>query len=187
MFKKIEFRFDEDSLTKFRTRERRIVNNLRCYYNFYNNEKFELRSFVLSEHKKSITVKSKDIYDRVELDVDLGPEDIVKKKRIDFSYLLAKTKKIKELLNKSNLNVNRTYLFNNFCQLTKSKCKNCHASCTFKISQLMDDSKKIKVKDLKNELKRHKHPMGRIINKKVANKEQKINELIQHYENVHCI
>ena len=182
-----EYRLDDVSLKTFRMRERRVVNNLRSYYNFFNNENFELKSLILSANKKSIAVKFKDIYDRVESGFDPGPEKFVEKKKIDFSNLLIKTNKTKELLQNTNLKEKRSYFFNNFCQLTKSKCKNCTASCNFSISQLNEDFKGITVKELKIELKRHKHPMGRVINKKMSNKEQKINELKLHYKTVHRI
>jgi hypothetical protein len=57
----------------------------------------------------------------------------------------------------------------------------------FTITQLKDNFQKITLNDFRVELKKHKHPMTRKINKRVANKEQKRDEIIQHYKTIHGI
>ena len=181
----LEFRFDDTLIGESRVRERRIVKNLRCYYNFFNNERFEFKSRILSEHDKSIFVKYSDSNDCIENDVDTGAEKIIVKELIDFTYLMQKTKITQELLLKTKQTEQQKEKIKNFCIGIKSKCKECKASCNFTISELFDRFSMIKVQDLKNELKRHKHPMCRVINKKQNNKEQKRDELINHYKNIH--
>ncbi len=184
-FTLLEFRFDETFLRKSRVRERRIVKNLRCYYNFFNDENFQFKSRIISEHDKSILVKFSDSYDYVENDIDIGPEKKIVKELVDFAYLMQKTKITQELLLKTKHMEHLKQKKTNFCTRINSKCKECNASCNFTISELYDSFSRIKVQDLKQELKRHKHPMSRVINKKQNNKEQKRDELVNHYKNIH--
>ena len=164
------------------------MKNLRCYYNFFNDQNFVFRSSILSKHDKSIIVKFKDIYDYKETDIDIGQEKLIVKEMIDFTYLLGKTKIIKSLLNQTKRTEHKNFnLIENYCLLKNSKCNNCKLSMNFTITQLNDNFRKITINDLKNELKKHKHPMSRKINKRAANKEQKRDELIQHYKKVHGV
>ena len=142
----------------------------------------------MTDNNKSIIVKFKDVYDFKESEIYLGPEKVIVKEKIDFSYLLEKIRITKSLLQKAKKIEQENDTFRkDFCRLKNSRCKACDANMNFTISQLYENFREINIQELKKELKNHKHPMSRVLNKKTNNKEQKRDEIIQHYKIVHRI
>lgn len=170
-----------------RIRSRRIVNNLRCYYNFFNNEKFEFKSAILSANFASKKVLFKDKSDIVEININLDSEKLIVKEFIDFEYLLQKTTKTQEFLQKINKDEEKENETGKLCRAKNAKCNICTSKMAFNISELYDNFHQIKVQDLKTELKKHHHPMNRLTNNRQNNKIQKRNELIEHYKFVHSV
>ena len=127
----------------------------------------------------------KDKNDIVEVNINLDPEKIIVKELIDFEYLLKKTAKTQEFLKQTVKDERKETEIGKFCGAKNSKCNFCTSKMAFTISELYDDYHKIKIQDLKTELKKHKHPMNRVTNKRQNNKEQKRNELVEHYKFIH--
>ncbi len=179
----------------------RKVKSLKCYYNFFTNEEFELRSVVFSDLNKSIPVKFKDSqtffkpkdYSVFEVKID--------KKALNFETLFESHAKIKKMIKSLNTKKEiiekmdtssseekmdqvlliEKYEIENYCKNKKSKCLNCKATCIFGLNQLNT----LSTKQLKIELKNHCHPTSRIINQKNRNKAQEMLELYNHYQTVH--
>ena len=166
----------------------RHIENLKCYYNLYTNENFELRSVIFSDLKKSHSVKFKDKH------ASFTPKDYTEierkivKKTINFENIFENHAKIKDMvklsaskadnvLKESNILLQNKNINLNYCNNKKSKCLNCKSSCMYSLHQI----ETLKSKELKFELKRHGHPTSRIIDKVNRNISQEKSELYEHY------
>jgi hypothetical protein len=111
----------------------------------------------------------------------------VEKKILNLDKLLKKREMIlerKNPLNMTNMPKNITVndsIESNFCTSNKSKCNGCLSYCNYSI----DDLKKLKKELIVLELSKHNHQKNRTILKKQRNRQQALNEIIQHYKTVH--
>ena len=176
----------------------RTIKNLKCYYNFFTNKKFELRSFIYSDLKESVPVIFKDSHEVIMPNDYQENESKITKQAINFKILYLKHSKIKKklqllsnkkkgkntqnnVMNINSITINK--ITDNFCLLKKAKCVHCKIPCRFNL----DGVERLTSKLLKEELKLHSHPTSRVINKMNRNKEQEKIELLNHYKTVHFL
>jgi len=161
-------------------RKERVVEDLKSYYNFYNDEKFQLCSTIFTDLNRWKIIPFKDSIWMESCNIFEQPEDIVKIDPINFKSLLKKKKLIEYNL-KRDLNVkNETKI--NFCNVPNAKCGSCYIKeLTYSITQIQSLTKI----QLIEELTKHKHPKSRLINSKQRNIKQAKEELKNHYRSVH--
>ena len=116
-----------------RVQVKRVIQNLKCYYNFFSNSKSELRSTIFSDNQFSILVKYTDVREEVDMPVNNAIEDKVVEEIIDFKKLKEKIKTTNSFLKLSyknnlfnddrsispTLNKNVSEIF--FCELCPGK------------------------------------------------------------------
>ena len=77
---------------------KRVIQNLKCYYNFFSNSKSEVRSTIFSDNKSSILVNYIDVRNEVDMPVENVIEDTVVNELVDFENLKKKRKTINTFL-----------------------------------------------------------------------------------------
>lgn len=77
---------------------KRVIKNLKCYYNFFSNSKSEVRSTIFSDNKSSILVNYIDVRNEVDMPVENVIEDTVVNELVDFENLKKKRKTINTFL-----------------------------------------------------------------------------------------
>ena len=143
---------------------------------------------IFSDLEKSVLVNFKDVSTLINTDHLLDPEIKVENKKIDYLKCLKKQIKIRKMLDSCSMVNQYTKNTNsnddqNYCLIKKSKCNGCRQMCAYSLAQI----NKLTSKLVKEELKLHKHPMSRMINKIQRNKEQEKAELLVHYKTMHSL
>jgi hypothetical protein len=87
-----------------RVQVKRVIQNLKCYYNFFSNSNSELRSTIFSDNQFSILVKYTDVREEVDMPVNNAIEDKVVEEIIDFKKLKEKRKTTNSFLKLSYKN-----------------------------------------------------------------------------------
>ncbi len=77
---------------------KRVIQNLKCYYNFFSNSISEVRSTIFSDNKSSILVNYIDVRNEVDMPVENVIEDTVVNELVDFENLKKKRKTINTFL-----------------------------------------------------------------------------------------
>jgi len=171
---------------------KRVIKDLKTYYNFYTDSFFTFQSHIYSDWENSISLEGsfKDVEVLVEIKkFPAVEEDVVETEEINFKSLLSKRKKIylnlasslgseKQPDNKPNIkNDSKRTERVNYCHSPKAKCSKCDQKKNYTLIEI----NQLKYKNVINELKLHKHPTTRIIEKKQRNRLQAICELTDHY------
>ena len=159
--------------------------DLKSYYNFSNIGDFKFKSLIFSDSKQSFSVEFKDTTEIIRNDLKNEPEKKVEQKLLNLKKLMSKRELIesrKPLIHSKPVLL-LTKNLNNFCLRENSKCKICSSYCKYSIKDL----EKLKKNLIVDELSKHHHPKNRTILNKQRNKDQALEELIQHYKIVHKI
>ena len=176
---------------------KRIIQDLKIYYNFFTDSSFNFKSHVYSDWKNAISLeglyKDQEIF--VTNKISDIEEKIIETEEVNFEKLHAKRKKIYEKLSSSLSN--RVGLkmsekdFNpaqlsfqnnvNYCMVEKSKCTDCNQRPNYTLDMISN----MKYSLVIEELKLHNHPSTRRVNKIPRNHAQAKEELKTHYNTRH--
>lgn len=178
---------------------KRIIKDLKIYYNFFTDSSFKFKTFVYSDWKNALSLEGfyKDEEILVANNISPKEEKIIEKEELNFEKLYSKRKKIYEQLsasmsnrvnskikskaveNKTKMSYQNTNI--NYCLVEKSKCVHCKQESKYSIEMVSN----LKYKMVIEELKFHNHPSTRLIDKTQRNLAQSKMELINHYKTRH--
>jgi hypothetical protein len=177
------------------------VKGLKKYYNFFNDDNFQLRTHLMSDQLLTCTPLQYTINDKVTVKVNQAHTQTIQPFKINSNTFRSKMFQWKvgqrttnnlipepEIVRLIESNTNDLPNYK-FCT---TKCKSCDALCLFLPSDLNADTP-IKMADINSELKAHGHPVSRhskqrgAIKKKARSLLQAVSELKNHYLEYHIL
>ena len=181
----------------------RKIENLKFYYNF-NSIDGKFSSSVLSGKKISVEVKFKDIFKSIEIENLSGiVEKKIQNSKVSLKNLKKKLSHIRCLMRSPDRFISHSQESSNYyfekslpekpifgenqpiwCKI---HCSKCQAQCSYRLSEINPKNNFLTKEQVKQELKKHKHPQSRInkITKKNRSLEESKRELFLHYVNYH--
>ncbi|CAF0988080.1 unnamed protein product [Brachionus calyciflorus] len=173
-------------------RQFRKINNIRLYYNFFNDKEFNLKSTILSDLRVSKEIQFKDKIQYSELS-STNNSELKIENNINLDYFSKKMYKLRELLNDSNFKIDEKEIDVESIENGRSfsictqECLNCKITTKFTTEQLEKNSKNLLHKEIQLELESHQHPKFKknSITGKNRSKKEAVEELIKHYRNNH--
>lgn len=170
----------------------RQVENLKTYYNFFNDENFNFKSRIISDLK----IEKKIIFiDQIKPIIDKN-EKIIPEKKIENEVCNITNLKKKNFLIRLNQRSKKRFLNKNspthskiiskslegFC---KKNCYKCETVTNFEIEDFEHELENFSLQQLNQELKNHGHAKFKKINGKNRNIEQAKDELKYHLLKFH--
>ncbi len=186
---------------------KRLINNIKDYYNFFNDNNFVFKSKVISDYNESIRIDFKDrlvkrknqnqkknIKETIILPIEqstshltrkyLSISNLTKNFSIPIVLNLSEVATLERSLDFSKKDVVKNYYFCN------ELCTHCKANCSYSLCNINPTNKQLTVSLINKELSKHNHPKSR---KKTSddgkqqnrNREEALAELFNHYAKFH--
>ncbi|CAF0809146.1 unnamed protein product [Brachionus calyciflorus] len=159
----------------------RFVKNIRCYYNFFTDKNFTMKSTILSDLRNSIEIKYKDNKESRTTDESFEGQKI-QKLEVNINYISKKIKKVQDLVNTV-----KNQKLTSEIQTCREKCTNCKHEPTIHFKILEDNGIGIVLSKIQAELFKHGHSRTKKNSqtKKNRSKKEACLELLNHYNKFH--